>query len=186
MDDYNEIVALELTKLADGDESSLCYLALQPVWRPMPTPAPYELVGAEVLVRVKNGKDAAPMPGLATFQTCKREAAARFAQYQIKWVVPAARANKSMWFSVNVRPDELLGTKSAIIDATANTIVDASGRSNLIFEITEYSPIDEAVQQLMNELSTTHGVQFALDDVNATKEGKGYAAGNHACTFEMG
>lgn len=142
------------------------------------------LKGFEVLVRAKNGKDAAPMPGLATFQVQQRQAACRFLDYQIRWATKVALAMNGLNIQVNVRPDELAGAKSAIIEATQQTIMHF-GAPKLVFEITEYSPIDDAVKALLKELSGFHQVQFALDDINAVKEGKGFAMGNHASTFEL-
>lgn len=173
---YLETLSCELLKCVNGDESSLCYLALQPSWRV--STGDYYLAGAEVLVRVKNGSDSAPMPGLSWFQTERKEKALEFLQGQIHWATRCALDLPNIFISVNVRPDELAACAEVILNAARDTgHHQHDGKSNLIFEITEYSPITEEVLKTIQEMKAK-GVCFSLDDVS-------YASPNHACTFQL-
>jgi len=165
----------EIGKLSDGDDSSLCYLALQPIWQA--GKEEYTLAGAEVLVRVKNGGDGAPMPGLAWFQVeCKAEAQ-KFLEAQLLWASEQAKMLPKIDISVNVRPDELAGCKEVIIKIAKESAEKQEGKTNLVTEITEYSPITEEVLKTIADMAK-EGVRFAIDDVS-------HEAPNHACTFQL-
>jgi len=164
----------EMAKFVTGEDSAF-YLAFQGMWNCKSG----QLVGLEVLCRVANGKDEAPMPGLSTFQADPRQKhmANQFLEKQIKFAVEACRQLPSVWVCVNVRPDELEGAKDCIV---------TNAMPNLVIEITEYSPIDEATLVLVREMKKS-GVVFSLDDVTEVREkpGKGMAPPSHACSFQL-
>jgi len=172
---YLDRLTQELLKIVDDDESSLCYLALQPMWKA--GKEKYTLAGGEVLVRVKNGADSAPMPGLAWFQEERKLEAQRFLEAQVRWATQQAMALPKLSISVNVRPDELAGAKEVILKATKEIADKHGGESNLLIEITEYSPITDEVLKTIEEM-IQEGVKFSMDDVS-------YEAPNHACTFQL-
>jgi len=172
---YLDLLTQELLKIAEDDESSLCYLALQPIWKAGKDK--YTLAGGEVLVRVKNGTDGAPMPGLAWFQEERKMEARMFLETQIQWATQQAIALPKIYVSVNVRPDELVGAKKVILKATEEIAEKHGGQSNLLIEVTEYSPITDEVLKTIEEM-IQEGVKFSMDDVS-------YEAPNHACTFQL-
>jgi len=180
--EYKSRCFQEFVKFANEEESDV-YLALQPVWRVNEREKQYTLAQVEVLVRAKNGRDAAPMPAFAMFQHECKEDALLFLRTQLLWAGACARKLQHIMVSVNVRPDELLASASFI--QTLNADLQSEGCRNLIIEVTEYSPITPDVLRAIQELKEG-GVMFALDDVNNVKQGeRGYAAPGHACTFEV-
>lgn len=173
----------EMLKYVDGHDSAF-YLALQPSW----SCKTGHLVSLEVLCRVANGKDDAPMPGLSTFQAdaTQKPIALRFLRKQIGFAVQVCRQFPTIRVSVNVRPDELEGVKDFLIEKSAELTEDNSV-SNLVVEITEYAPIGEEVKQLIREMCK-EGVVLALDDVTQVQENPGKAMASpskHACSFEL-
>jgi len=172
---YLDRLTQELLKIADDDESSLCYLALQPIWKAGKDK--YTLAGGEVLVRVKNGTDNAPMPGLAWFQEEQKKEARMFLETQLQWATQQAVALPKIYISVNVRPDELAGAREVILKANQEITDRHGGQSNLLIEVTEYSPITDDVLKTIEEM-VQKGVKFSMDDVS-------YEAPNHACTFQQ-
>jgi len=171
----------EFMKFAKGNPENDLYLALQPIWHV--TAERYTLAQVEVLVRAKNGRDAAPMPALAMFQQHCKDDALMFLQSQMQWAADCARKLPGIMVSVNVRPDELPAASDFI--HALHLDLQRDGCSNLVLEITEYSPITPEVLATIHQLKEA-GVLFALDDVNSTaRREKGYAAPDHACTFEV-
>jgi hypothetical protein len=176
---YQDKINSEIEKFSAGDPSSMIYLGLQPIW----CTRTWRLSGLEILARAKNGQDAAPMPGLAIFQATQKEADLRFLKTSCDFAVRICRRlPPSVAVNLNVRPDELSGAKEFIIAAAASV-------PNIIFEITEYCPIDGAVIALLREMKTA-GVKFAIDDVTEViregTPGKGFAlADKHACSFAV-
>lgn len=156
------------------DRESPFYLALQPLWNCQSR----ALSGLEVLCRVANGKDDAPMPGLATFQAdpAQKGVARQFLEKQIEFALDVCR-QLPVRISVNVRPDELAGVKDLLL---------AKAVQNLVIEITEYSPIDEEFLHLVREMKDG-GVVFSMDDVTEVQDtpGKGMAPPSHACSMEL-
>jgi len=183
--EYQMHMNSEFEKYAVGEDSEV-YLAFQPIWScKMGT-----LIGLEVLCRVMNGLDAAPMPGLAVFQANRKIEALRFLQKQCEFAVDACqqltrRGMQDITVSVNVRPDELLGAKDFMLKSVRES--STNGRTNLLFEITEYAPITADVISLLEELKKA-GAVFALDDVTEVNANPGKAMaklGEHACSFAL-
>lgn len=164
----------EMGKFVAGEESAF-YLALQPIWNCMTG----LLIGLEVLCRVANGKDDAPMPGLAIFQADpkQRSVALAFIRTQIEFAACICKVLPHIRVSINVRPDELEGVKDVLL---------ANALPNLVVEITEYAPILEDTLQLVEEM-LAHGVVFSLDDVTEVQEkpAKAMAPLSHSCSFEL-
>jgi len=115
----------------------------------------------------------------------------RFLQKQCEFAVDACqqltrRGMQDVMVSVNVRPDELLGAKDFMLKSVRDS--STKGRSNLMFEITEYAPITADVISLLEEMRKA-GAVFALDDVTEVTVNPGKAMaklGEHACSFELG
>lgn len=171
---YQRHFNAEMCRFIAGEESAF-YLALQPLW----SSKTGLLSGVEVLCRVANGKDDAPMPGLATFQADpeQRSEANAFLQRQIEFAIVACNALPAIRVSVNVRPDELEGIKEFLL---------ANALPNLVIEITEYAPIVEETLKLVEEMQAC-GVVFSLDDVTEVREkpAKAMAPLSHACSFDL-
>jgi len=172
---YIDRLSQEIGKLSDGDDSSLCYLALQPIWKA--GKEEYIISGAEVLVRVKNGGDGAPMPGLAWFQAERKVEAQKFLEAQMRWASKQAKMLPKIFISINVRPDELTGCKEVILKLSKESAEKRGGKTNLVFEITEYSPITDEVLSTIEE-AAKEGARFSIDDVS-------HEGPNHACTFQL-
>lgn len=136
-----------------------------------------------MLARVKNGADAAPMPGLAEWQVSDRAGANLFLKKQFEFAAATAKKLPGIDIHVNVRPDELADAQTAILAAYT------AAASNIVVEITEYSPITEDVIAMITSMQGK-GVRFALDDVTKTVDNNpqhGYAKTDaHASTFELG
>lgn len=179
---YQDAMDQEFVKFVDDTEPSAIYLAFQPMWSAKTN----LLTGLEVLCRIANGKDDAPMPGLAVFQTQQRPTAIRFLKKQTEVAVDACKKLPNIRISVNVRPDELQEVADFLIEKAAETAFD--GRpSNLLIEITEYAPIEERTLALIKSMKD-QGVVFALDDVTEVVDnpGKGMAkTGTHSCSFTL-
>jgi len=175
---YQANVNAEFEKFVNGTPSAV-YLGYQPIWNSKTR----VLVGLEVLCRVKNGRDAAPMPGLAVFQTTQKHNALKFLHAQCDFAVLACQRLPNIWVSVNVRPDELAGSKDKLIDC-------AKSNPNFVVEVTEYAPIQIAELALLKDM-TAQGVTFTLDDVtevqDAERPAKCFAnSSKHACSFQLG
>jgi len=163
------------------DESSSIYLGLQPMW----SVSTQTLVGVEVLCRIANGKDDAPMPGLSIFQVTQKDKALKFLEKQCDFAVEACKKLRSITVSVNVRPDELVASQGMLLKKVGETLVD--GVSNLIFEITEYAPITDEVIATIRRMKDA-GAVFALDDITEVVEKPGKAMaelGKHSCSFSL-
>lgn len=179
---YQEAINEEFDKFANTNDATALYLVFQPIWNAKTG----ELAGLEVLCRVKNGKDDAPMPGLAVFQATQKPNALKFLMKQTEFAVDACKKLPHLRISVNVRPDELEGVKDFLIAKAAETSGDGR-HSNLLIEITEYSPITDQTLALIKEMKD-HGVVFAIDDVTEVNDspGKGMAkTGTHSCSFGL-
>jgi hypothetical protein len=140
----------------------------------------------EVLCRIANGKDDAPMPGLAVFQETKKVDAIQFLKKQTEFAVDACKKLPHIRVSVNVRPDELFGVKDFLIEKAKETSFNERP-SNLLIEITEYAAIDDAVLALIQDMNN-QGVIFAIDDVTEVRENPGKSmakTGRHSCSFAI-
>jgi len=96
---------------------------------------------------------------------------------QLLWATKQAMALPKIYISVNIRPDELAGAKEMILKATKEIADKHGGQSNLLIEVTEYSPITDEVLKIIEDMSR-EGVRFSMDDVS-------YEAPTHACTFQL-
>jgi len=161
---------------------SAVYLGLQPMFGLQGgTAGCYRLSGFEVLVRVKNGEDGAPMPGMALWQAQDLEGSAKFCCRQFDFAVQCSLKVPGIDVSVNVRPDELSLVREKILESVSKA-------RDVIVEITEYAPITEEVVALIRQMKS-EGVRFSLDDVTKVVDQPmyGYAkTGTHACSFEFG
>lgn len=175
---YMENIKQGFRDLAAGKPSGV-YLALQPIFQI--SRGDSQLVILEVLARVKNGTDAAPMPGMAEWQVQDREGALMFLGCQLDFAVESAAKYPGTDISVNVRPDELLGIRDKILEVSKKS-------KSILIEITEYAPITDEIIAIITDMKA-QGVRFALDDVTKVVESpaNGYAKqGAHACSFELG
>jgi len=135
----------------------------------------------EVLARVKNGQDGAPMPGMAQWQQQDVEGRLNFCRRQLDFAVEWAPKFPGIDISVNIRPDELIPLQSKILESAGMV-------NNVLIEVTEYAPLTDDIVAVMY-LLRQQGVRFSLDDVTKVvdKPTFGYAKiGSHACSFEFG
>jgi len=192
-DEYQNRANSEFIKFANKQDSEF-RLQLQPIWNLKD--GSYALDGMEVLARVKNGQDAAPLPALPNFLEKGTEEAKQFLKTMLDYASEAwkqLRDNgmQDMWVSVNVRPDEITA------DGIAAYIIQKVGteRANLLIEVVEYAPITKDVENVLRHLQAS-GVTLALDDVNhvydpanppkhSTKAfAENSTAKTHSCTVE--
>lgn len=185
---YQKSVDDEFAKFIIDPKNSDLYLCFQPIWDC--STSPVRLIGVEVLVRLKNGLDNAPMPAMARWQATKREEAMKFLHKQLHVAADAClQLPQNVFVSVNVRPDEVEGAKDLILELAGKTRREGK-QSNLLIEITEYSPITEDVLKMISAMQS-QGVVFALDDctevVDDERPPKALAnAKEHSCSFKLG
>jgi len=180
--EYQDAINKEFAKFSNTNESTAVYLVFQPIWNART----FHLSGLEVLCRIANGKDDAPMPGLSVFQATQQANAIQFLKKQTEFAVDACKKLPLIRISVNVRPDELFGVKDFLIEKAKETSFNKRP-SNLLIEITEYAPIDDATLALIQEMNN-QGVIFAIDDVTEVRENPGKCmakTGRHSCSFTI-
>lgn len=180
--EYQNAINDEFCKFSNTNEPSAVYLVFQPMWNAKTS----HLSGLEVLCRIANGKDDAPMPGLSVFQETQKANAIQFLKKQTEFAVDACKKLPHLRISVNVRPDELFGVKDFLIEKATETSFNKRP-SNLLIEITEYAPIDDATLALIQEMNK-QGVIFAIDDVTEVRENPGKCmakTGQHSCSFAL-
>jgi len=178
---YQDAINSEFAKFANNDETSDVYLCFQPIWNAQSR----RLSGLEVLARVMDGGDNAPMPGLKVWQENDAENAPKFLLKQITFATDACqKLAPGLSVSVNVRPDELLAAKDHIVACTATT---GTMCATLLIEITEYSPITPEILECIREMKG-NGCVFALDDVTEVNDTPGKCmakTGQHSCSFVL-
>jgi len=178
---YQDAVNEEFVKFSNDDETSDVYLCFQPMWNALTR----TLTGLEVLARVMDGSDNAPMPGMKVWQETDRVNSTKFLHKQISFATAACqKMPEGLTVSVNCRPDELAAAKDHIKECAATT---GNGCASLLMEVTEYSAITDEVLDLVEEMKAD-GCLFALDDVSEVNDNPGKAmekTGQHACSFAL-
>lgn len=178
---YQDAINTEFVKFSNDDNSSDVYLCFQPIWNAQTK----SLTGLEVLARVMDGGDNAPMPGMKVWQENDRDNSTKFLKKQFTFAAEACqKLPAGITVGVNCRPDELAEVKDHIKECASLT---GEGCATLLTEITEYSPITPDVLALISEMKVD-GCLFALDDVTEVNDspGKGMAkTGQHACSFAL-
>jgi len=180
---YQEAFNDEMSKFVNNEDSAI-YLVYQPIW----SCKTGLLSGLEVLCRIENGKDDAPMPALATFQADQDQLmlSESFSRKQLEFAAVACKQFPDIHVSVNIRPDQLASLKDILV-AKALETQTPSGCSNLLIEVTEYAPICARTLALIKEMKEA-GVIFGMDDVNEVRDHPppaGMAGPSHACSFNL-